>query len=232
MSDIDWLFAPAAAESLASTQSVLLPLLLTLVLSLAIGATYQFTHTGPLYTQGYVHTLVLVGLVASVVLRIVGENAAAALAIFGAFSIIRFRNAVPETRDVGFIFLSMVVGLASGAGQFQVATLTALVACAVMVALWRFDVFAPEKPSHILRVRLTNDIDFSTAFQEPFEQFLERAVFHRVDSVQGGMLTEVTYGVRLRSDASPREFLTALQTITGNNRVLLISVGPEFSSRL
>jgi hypothetical protein len=206
---------------------ILLSLAAAFTFSLIIGFTYKKTHTGPLYAQGYVHTLILVGLVSSVVLQIVGENIAAAFAIFGAFSIIRFRNAVPETRDVGFIFLSMVIGLASGAGQFALALSATTVICLTMFSLWRLDLFAPDLPNHILRVRVTNDIDFSTAFQPSFEALLERSMLQRVESVQGGMLTEVTYGIRLKPGVSAHALISALQAITGYNRVLLIGEGPE-----
>ena len=45
---------------------------------------------------------------------IIGSNIARAFALVGALSIIRFRNAMKETRDVGFIFLIMAIGMAVG----------------------------------------------------------------------------------------------------------------------
>jgi hypothetical protein len=224
---VDELLRFVGGDPATSTATILWPLLLTILLTGVIGVTYRTTHTGPIYTQGFVHTLILVGLVATLVLHIVAENVAAAFAIFGAFSIIRFRNALPETRDVGFIFLSMVVGLAAGGGAPNVAIWATVVICGVMVILWRLNLFAPERPTHILRVRVTNDVDFSTAFESAFARFLDRAVLHRVESVQGGMLTEVTYGVRLRSDATASGLVRALQQAAGNNRVLLVAEGPE-----
>ena len=44
------------------------------------------------------------GMIVALVMLIVGSNIARAFALVGALSIIRFRNAVKETRDVGFIF--------------------------------------------------------------------------------------------------------------------------------
>jgi hypothetical protein len=199
----------------------------TLGLMLLIGWTYQATHSGALYTQQFVHTLVIVGMVVSIVLRIVGTNLAAGLAIFGAFSIVRFRNSVPETRDVGFIFLAMVVGLAAGAGQLELSVLTAVVVCATVWVLWRLDAFAPERPSHILRVRASNDIDFDDTLGPIFARHTDRREMIRVESVQGGMLTEITYGIRLKGGISPHDFLAAVQSATGNNRVILVAAGEE-----
>jgi hypothetical protein len=229
---MSWAAGQPGRSAAWDPHGILGPLILTLLLTGLIGYTYQKTHTGPYYLQGFVHTLVLVGMVASVVLRIVGDSMAAAFAIFGAFSIIRFRNAVPETRDVAFIFLSMVVGLAAGALQPELATVTTVVVCIVMAALWKFDLFAPDLTSHILRVRVTNDIDYSTVFRKPFEDHLERAIFISVETVQGGMLTEVAYGVRLLPASTPRDFVRSLEAVTGNNRILMIAVGqPEIGDR-
>jgi hypothetical protein len=227
----DLLQGAGGDQAAASTLAILASLCVTVALTGFIGLTYRHTHVGPVYTQGFVHTLILVGLVSTVVLHIVGQNVAAAFAIFGAFSIIRFRNAVPETRDVGFIFLSMVVGLAAGGGATDVAILATVVICAVMYALWRLDLFAPERPSHILRIRVTNDVDFSTAFEPAFARCCDRTILHRVESVQGGMLTEITYGVRLREEITPSSLIHELQEITGNNRVLLVAEGPELQGR-
>ncbi|MFQ5459575.1 MAG: DUF4956 domain-containing protein [Anaerolineae bacterium] len=199
-----------------------------LAMNLVIGATYQRTHTGALYTQSFVQTLVLVGMVASVVLRIVGENLAAAFAIFGAFSIIRFRNAVPETRDVGFIFFAMVVGLASGAGLYTLNVVTTVSVCATLLVMWRLNLFAPQRPSHTLRLRLTNDVDFGSVLEPAFREYLERATLLRIESVQGGLFTEVRYAVRLKGGVHPRALVSHLQEIAGNNRVVLIASGPEF----
>jgi len=206
---------------------VLLTLLLTLALALVIGATYQRTHSGGLYTQGFVQTLVLVSMVASVVLQIVSENVAAAFAIFGAFSIIRYRSNVPETRDVGFIFFVMAVGLATGAGLALLAAVATAAICLTIYGMWRFNLFAPVHTSHLLRVRVTSDTQFANIFESTFTEYLDQATLLRVESVQGGMLTEVSYAVRLKPRADPQGLVAELQRLTGNNRVVLVAVGSE-----
>ena len=80
---------------------------LSFVLSSIIGWVYKFTHWNVSYSQSYVQTLVIVGMVISLVMLVVGSNIARAFALVGALSVVRFRNAIKETRDVGFIFLVM-----------------------------------------------------------------------------------------------------------------------------
>lgn len=45
---------------------------------------------------------------------IVGSNVARAFTMAGALSIIRFRNNIKDTRDIGFIFFALAIGMAMG----------------------------------------------------------------------------------------------------------------------
>jgi hypothetical protein len=95
-----------------SVLDVILAMLLSFLLSTFIGWIYKITHRGTSYTQSFVFTLVLNGMVVALVMMVVGSNLARAFSLVGALSIIRFRNAVKETRDVGFIFFTMAIGVA------------------------------------------------------------------------------------------------------------------------
>ena len=91
---------------------VVLVLTLSFLTSAFIGWVYKQTHRGTSYTQSFVFTLVMNGMIVALVMMIVGSNIARAFSLVGALSIIRFRNAVKETRDVGFIFFTMAIGMA------------------------------------------------------------------------------------------------------------------------
>jgi hypothetical protein len=206
---------------------ILATLGLTLALALIIGSTYQRTGSGGFYTQGFVQTLVLVSMVASLVLQIVSKNVAAAFAIFGAFSIIRYRSTVPETRDVGFIFFVMAVGLATGAGLALLAAIATGAICLTIYAMWRLNLFAPARSSHLLRIRVASDVTLAGLFEDVFARYLEDSTLLRVESVQGGLLTEVSYAVRLKEDADPQGLVAELQRLTGNQRVVLVASGGD-----
>ena len=86
---------------------VAVALTLSFVLSSLIGWVYRYTHRNVSYSQSYVQTLVIVGMVIALIMLVVGSNIARAFALVGALSVVRFRNAIKETRDVGFI-LSLI----------------------------------------------------------------------------------------------------------------------------
>jgi hypothetical protein len=68
-------------------------------------------------------TLVLMSILIAMATQIIGDNVARAFSLVGALSIVRFRTAVPTSRDVAFVLASVVVGMAIGAGQIVVAAL-------------------------------------------------------------------------------------------------------------
>jgi hypothetical protein len=210
---------------------VIFALCLSFLLNLLIATVYRRTYKGGDFSQDYVHTLLILGTVVSVVVMVVrgdGDKAqATAFGIFAAFSIIRFRTNVGQSRDIGFIFLAMAAGLGVGARAYWLATATTIVTCAVIYVFSNMDAFAPTRASHRLRIRVTNDIDHDVVFRECFARYLQDYDLISVESIQAGMMTELRYLVHLKDTSKPGEFVAAIQQMNGNNRVLLTSTAPS-----
>jgi len=206
-----------------SVTDVVVSMLLSFVLCAAIGWVYQITHRGASYTQSFVHTLVLNGMVVSVIMLIVGSNIARAFALVGALSIIRFRNAVKETRDVGFIFFTMSIGMAIGTKFYLLAVIAAVVISLIIVIMTRFNWYARQVVSQILKVQVPNNAEFDTLFDHLFVKYTTTSELISVQSVRGGMLTELTYSVGLKKESKIQEFLSEIKRLNGNNRVTLIA---------
>jgi len=206
-----------------SVTDVVLSLLLSFVLCSVIGWVYQITHRGASYTQSYVHTLVLNGMVVAVVMLVIGSNIARAFALVGSLSIVRFRNAVKETRDVGFIFFTMAVGMAVGTQFYLLAVIAAVVICLIIVIMTRFNWYARQAVSQILKVQVANNVPFDTFFDSLFLQYTSSSELISVDTVRGGMLTELTYSVGLKKEGKIQEFLAEIRKLNGNNPVTLIA---------
>lgn len=201
---------------------VALVLFLSFILSLLIAWVYRFTHRGVSYSQSYVHTLVIMGTVVSLVMLIIGSNIARAFALVGALSIIRFRNAMKETRDVGFIFLVMAIGMAVGTQFFLLAAFSAVVISAIVVSLYKFNLFAKEVRERILRIQLPIDRDHDTAFEEPFRNHLDEHRIISIETVRAGVLQEVVYSVVLKKKSQPRKLLEEIRSRNDNQKVTLV----------
>ena len=229
--------APADADAMTrlvtdhadkpGVKEILFAILFSFALNLLVAWTYKQTYRGTRYSQDYVHTLLILGTVVTLVILVVVGNLAAAFGMFAAFSIIRFRRNVGQSRDIGFIFLAMGTGLAVGARQYELAAVTVPLVCAIIFALSRANLFSSFKGSHLLRIRVGTDIDYDQAFAGPFAQHLAQQSLKSVETVQAGLMTELRYEVTLKDGAGVGEFMRALQAANGNNRVLLTCVGEQ-----
>ena len=200
---------------------------LSFLLTILIAAVYRGTHRGTFYTQDYVHTLMILGMVVTAVIMVVGQSLERAFAVFAAFSIIRFRRSVPETRDIGFIFFAMAVGMAAGARQYTLAILATLVIGGAVLLIARLDLFAPTRATHLLRIRVANTVDYDRAYREPFGRLFQRAELRAIESAQSKTMTELRYAVSLRPGIGHRDVVTELSSREGVDRVLMLEPVPE-----
>jgi uncharacterized membrane protein YhiD involved in acid resistance len=206
-----------------SVLDMVIVMVLSFALSAFIGWIYKLTHRGTSYTQSFVFTLVLNGMVVALVMLIVGSNIARAFSLVGALSVIRFRNAIKESRDVGFIFFSMAIGMAIGTKFYLLAIIAAVVISLMILVMTRFNWFAREMSSQILRIHVPNSLPFDTLFDQTLLKFTNSSELISVDSVHSGMLTELTYTIGLKRSNLIQEFITELKKINGNNKVSLIA---------
>jgi uncharacterized membrane protein YhiD involved in acid resistance len=200
---------------------VALVLFLSLSLSMVLGHVYRYTHRGTSYSQSFAQTLVVMGMATALIMLIVGSNVARAFSLIGALSVIRFRNAVKETRDVGFMFLSMAMGMACGTRFYMLAVFATAVMSAVMVLMAKLDLFDKRVVERLLRVRLPV-ADSLEAVLEPV--FREHLADHRLVAVEAvpGDLQEAVFTVVLKSKVDPQRFLQAIQAANGKNKVVLV----------
>jgi uncharacterized membrane protein YhiD involved in acid resistance len=213
---------------------IVFALALSFALNWLIATLYRRTYKGGDFSQDYVHALLILGTVVSVIVMVVRgdkeHSQATAFGLFAAFSIIRFRCTVAQSRDIGFIFLAMAAGLGVGARAYWLATATTVILCAVIWMFSRVDAFAPTRASHRLRIRVTNDVDHDVAFAECFSRYLQDHDLVSVESIQAGMMTELRYLVHLKESTKPGEFVAAIQQLNGNNRVMLTTTTPQLSA--
>lgn len=214
-------------ESLSTTMSnyslgdILAILLGTFALSVRVGWLYRRTHKGINYNQGYVQTLVMMGGIIAMIMLIVGSDVAKAFTMMGAFSIIRFRNNMKETRDIGFIFLVMAIGMAMGTKLYLLAALGALVMSAIIYGMYRFDWFAQKKKGRILTIRIAPKKFEDGLFDKVFEKYGIKAEFLGYEGVKKEDLIQVSFSVQIGQKTNVPSLLAELQEKNGNEKISL-----------
>lgn len=227
---LDALFTPSAPHHAPGIPEILFAILFSFGLNSLIAAIYKRTYRGARYSQDYVHTLLILGTVVTMVIMVVHGNSATAFGMFAAFSIIRFRRSVSQSRDIGFIFLAMATGLAVGAQQYLLAAITVPLVCAIIWAISARDLFVAQRSSHLLRIRVNNDCNYDQAFAEVFARYLSEHELTSVETIQAGMMTEVAYEITLRDVRQLNGFVTSLQMVNGNNRVIVTRTADQGES--
>ncbi|GIG93319.1 DUF4956 domain-containing protein [Plantactinospora endophytica] len=217
---------PFDAQDLSGTFSVgdiAIALSLSFVLSAMIGWVYRFTHRNVSYSQSYVQTLVILGMLIALIMLVVGSNIARAFALVGALSVVRFRNAIKETRDVGFIFLVMGVGMAAGTRFYTLAIVAAVAICLIILVMYRFNWFASSIQRQVVKVQVPPDGDYTAHIQDVLIAHTSEFELVSMESIRGGALTEMMYTVRLKKGHGPSELITALGERTGGQRVTVLT---------
>lgn len=202
---------------------VTISLVLSFVLTAYIGWIYKITHHETSYTQSYVQTLVLMGMIVAVIMLIVGSNIARAFSLVWALSIIRFRNAVKETRDVGFIFLAMAIGMAMGTKFYLLGIIATVVITLVIVLMNKFNWYSRDNLSQVLKIQINPDISFDTLFDDLFLKYTSKASLVSIDSVRSGALTELVYNVELKGKIDTQKFIYAIKEKNNNLKVTLVT---------
>ena len=207
-----------------SVMDVALALTLSFLASLVVAWTYRTTHRNISYSQSYVHTLVILGMLISLIMLIVGSNIARAFALVGAISVVRFRNAIKETRDVGFIFLVMGIGMACGTRFYSLAILATVVICAVILLMNRFNWFALNVQRQVVKVQVPTD-------GEDYGHLIDDVLIHHTDeyelisteTVRGGALLESAYTARLKKGVKPGELIERLRMINAGQKATVLT---------
>ncbi len=218
---INELFATSGAIETVTLIQLLIATLLSFGLTLIIGYIYRVTHQGPSYSQSTVQTMVIMGVVVSVIMLIIGSNIARAFSLVGALSIIRFRNAVKESRDVAFYFLTMAIGMASGTGFYGIAIVFTLIMASVIYAMYQFNFGAKPTGEVLLKIDIDRDLNYKEAFREVFYKHLESDSLLTIDTDDSNRF-ELVYSVKMRKKTSEQEFLKDLREVSKNINAQLI----------
>ena len=105
-------------------------MILSLVVAFLIGIyivyVYRKTYTGVVYSKAFSLCIIMLAMVTSMIIRTISSNISLSLGMVGALSIVRFRTAVKEPVDTGFMFWGISAGIMAGAGLYIPAIVASL----------------------------------------------------------------------------------------------------------
>ncbi len=115
---------------------VLIALCVSTGLGIIISQLYRSTHRGMNYESTFMSSLVLMAPIVTLVMLYVRGDLVLSLGLIGSLSIVRFRTAIKDTRDMIFIFWVIAIGLGSGTYNWSVVLLSSLFIMIVVYILY------------------------------------------------------------------------------------------------
>ena len=109
-----------------SVGDMVLSLVLAFVIGLFIIYVYRKTYTGVVYSKAFSLCILMLAMVTSMIIRTISSNISLSLGMVGALSIVRFRTAVKEPVDTGFMFWGITAGIMTGAGLYVISVIASL----------------------------------------------------------------------------------------------------------
>lgn len=193
------------------------------LLSLIIAWVYKKTHRGLSYSQSFVFTLVLMGTLISVVMMVIGNSIAAAFTLLGAFTIIRFRTAIKDTKDMAYIFWALVTGLSIGTGNYLIALITTVLVILIILFLSKINFGSIRNHDHILTFVLDTNIAPSDAYQMTFNRYLKSHSLLNLNTKNEGKKLDFTFNIKFIDDDNLNKLVSDLKNVGGINPINLIS---------
>ncbi len=223
------LFADQSQYSLDApgVWQVLACILSGLVIGVLIGLVYMFTHRKTGYTQSYVLAMpMLSGLVATILVMMCvlasGVGVTAAISLTGAFSLVRFRSAPGDPRDIAYVFFAMVMGTVCGVGFIGYAFLIFFIMAAVLILFNVINFAAPKTQDMTLKVTIPENLNYNGLFDKVFDKYTTSYLLRRVKTTDFGTLFDLIYSVRVRTDADQKKFIDDIRALNGNLNVTLV----------
>ncbi len=199
-------------ESL-SLGTVFCSLAVSLICAILIYLVYRFFYKGVSFSENFGILLILLTVVTTFIILCISSNLVLSLGMVGALSIVRFRAAVKEPLDVGFLFFAIAAGITAGARLYDVALAGTLVICFIFTIVY---FLVSSSKSYLLVIRHTDEA------AEELDEYLDGIKKKLKSKIKTGDVTELTYTVRCSDDV-----VDELNKIKGVENVVMVQYTQE-----
>lgn len=198
-----------------------------LALGLAISLVYILIRRAEGFSKGFSMTLIMMPAIVAAIVFLIGNNVARAFSLAGAFSLIRFRSAAGEPRDIAFVLFSLGVGLACGIGYLGYAALFAAIMCAAMALMHFAGMVGPKSSIMQLKIAVPENMNYQGLFDDILRTYARSWRLRKIKSTDFGTLFELVFTVNLRGDADSKRLIDELRARNGNLSITLTAQETE-----
>ena len=196
----------------------------TMMLALAIGLiiflVYRYSFQGVVYSHTFNATLLGMTIVTAVLIRTISANVVLSLGMVGALSIVRFRSAIKDPKDIMYLFWAIAMGITCGAGLYLLAIMATVF---IGLVLWVLGKTRTSRKTYLLILRYR-----SYAHRDVLRVMSE--VKHSVKSrVATGEILELTVEVRRPQNDDQTGFITMFSSIEGVEHATMVQYNGDYA---
>jgi len=203
---------------MSALNSFLLCAVCSCVFGFASSMLYMFRNK---YSKSMALTLVLLPVTVQVIITVVNGNIGAGIAVAGAFSLVRFRSAPGNARDICSLFFAMALGLVTGMGYLFYAFIFLLLFSAVSLLLIFFRFGQGGTDNRVMRIFIPEDTNYDGLFDDIFGKYASSFELDKIKTANTGNFYELTYLVCLKSAVVPKEMIDELRCRNGGLKVMI-----------
>ncbi|MCL2047266.1 MAG: DUF4956 domain-containing protein [Defluviitaleaceae bacterium] len=197
---------------------IVLVLLVSSICSFVIFLTYRYFNRSVLYSENFNLLILMLAVVTSFIIITVGTNVVLALGMVGGLSIVRFRAAVKDPLDVGFLFWSVAVGITAGARLYIVSIVCTIFIAALYIL---FTILKFDKKAYLMIIRHGNDAE------EAVNAHLAKIKYKLKNKTVGAGFTELT--LELKAKNNDTSFIEPLKQIRYVDNVVMVEYTGDYA---
>lgn len=131
---------------------------------------------------------------------------------------------IKETRDVGFIFLVMALGMACGTRFYILACIATVIICAVIIVMKQFNMFALNVQRQVIKVEVpAGNGDYSPLLEDILVRATTEFELISTETIRGGALLEYAYTARLKPGVTPSAVIEALRGVNAGQKATVLT---------
>lgn len=138
-----------------NTTKIVITLGITILIGIYIFYVYKYKSKSCFYSKDFNVVLAVISVITAGIVLAMQSRIVISLGMVGAFSIIRFRNAVKSQMDLLFLFWSISIGIIVVAGMYEIGIVLSV---CVTILLFVLD-FVPVKNESLLLISNLNNIE-------------------------------------------------------------------------
>jgi len=201
---------------------IVLALVVSLLISLFIYYVYKKTYSGVLYSRSFNISLIVTSLVVTGIIIGISTNLVLSLGMVGALSIVRFRTAIKDPRDVTFLFWAISTGIINGAQFYKLAIISSLFIGAVLLIFSKKLVI---NNPYVIILRYPKTIG-EKALDDILKRFCSRHKLRNVTLSDSGNERIIEAKIKNKQESA---FLDELKKVEGVKKVMMFSYTGELT---